>query len=269
MDLRQRPARLKVDGLLQDFGYLEMSPDVAGAIEARLARVGLQVEPSLHVAGAADVITIGRMLRARGPAPPPPAATPVDRGSAAARGSQAPQALAPAPMAPAPKAQTPPDREPELSAARVQLERLRTELQARVELMESELAARERELSDARLEADNLRAELEELALARSQAGGAAEAHLAEQRAALRGEPRELSELADALHETRAALTATQHEIRQILDDLLPEEGPHPAQDRRVVVDPVPATAAASEISDGDAHDVERPRRRGFPGRRR
>lgn len=65
LDLRKRPARLKVDGLIKEFGYADLSPDAANAIEARLARVGLQVEPSLHIAEGGDVITIGRLVRAR------------------------------------------------------------------------------------------------------------------------------------------------------------------------------------------------------------
>ena len=279
MDLRKRPARLKVDGLLQDFGYAELSPSVAEAIEARLARVGLQVAPSLLVAGSADIITIGRLVLGRAPVPPP---------RVAGRGSTAGPPAPPPPLPPAAPTRASPaiappaaDREPELVAARLQLQRLRAELDTRVRVMESQVAARERELSDARAEAERLRAELE-LAVA-NQGGAAAEAQLAEQKAMLQGEPGELAELAGVLHDTRAALTATQQEIRQVLQDLAAEDVAGADDERDVVAGAEVPTTAATDLPEADAQNVdpaaartffqdtaeERPRRRGLPGRRR
>lgn len=274
LDLRKRPATLKVDGLLKDFGYLELSPATADAIQARLMRVGLQVEPSLHVAAAGDVITISRMVRGRGFVPRP-SATATNRGS---EGSVASQAA----KSPGHSTSAPPttDRDADLNAASLQLERLRTELEGRVRILESRLAARERELSDARVEAENLRVQLAELAATNSQSGVAAEAHLAaEQKAMLQGEPRELTELAKVLHDTRAALAATQHEIRQMVQDLA-DDVPVPHEEH---VEPAPPPAAATELPDAGAPSVDhgvartvfesaaddRPRRRGLPGRRR
>ena len=48
VDRRNRPAKLKVDRLLRDFGYAELDPEVGDAIEARLAGVALAVAPSLR-----------------------------------------------------------------------------------------------------------------------------------------------------------------------------------------------------------------------------
>lgn len=58
LDRRNRPAKLKVDRLLRDFGYAELDPEVGDAIEARLAAVALAVAPSLRDALAGEVVTI-------------------------------------------------------------------------------------------------------------------------------------------------------------------------------------------------------------------
>ena len=58
VDRRNRPAKLKVDRLLRDFGYAELDPEVGAAIEARLAGVALAVAPSLRNAVAGEVITL-------------------------------------------------------------------------------------------------------------------------------------------------------------------------------------------------------------------
>lgn len=58
VDRRNRPAKLKVDRLLRDFGYAELDAHVGDAIEARLAGVALAVAPSLRNAAAGEVVTI-------------------------------------------------------------------------------------------------------------------------------------------------------------------------------------------------------------------
>ena len=58
VDRRNRPAKLKVDRLLRDFGYAELDAEVGDAIEARLAGVALAVAPSLRNAEAGEVVTI-------------------------------------------------------------------------------------------------------------------------------------------------------------------------------------------------------------------
>ena len=58
VDRRNRPAKLKVDRLLRDFGYAELDSAVGDAIEARLAGVALAVAPSLRDAVAGEVVTI-------------------------------------------------------------------------------------------------------------------------------------------------------------------------------------------------------------------
>src|SRR3954454_3564320 len=58
VDRRNRPAKLKVDRLLRDFGYAELDASVGDAIEARLAGVSLAVAPSLREASANEVVTI-------------------------------------------------------------------------------------------------------------------------------------------------------------------------------------------------------------------
>ena len=58
VDRRNRPAKLKVDRLLRDFGYAQLDAEVGDAIEARLAGVALAVAPSLRDATATEVVTI-------------------------------------------------------------------------------------------------------------------------------------------------------------------------------------------------------------------
>ena len=58
VDRRNRPAKLKVDRLVRDFGYAELDDEVGDAIEARLAGVALAVAPSLRNAIAGEVVTI-------------------------------------------------------------------------------------------------------------------------------------------------------------------------------------------------------------------
>ena len=86
VDRRNRPAKLKVDRLLRDFGYDELDSEVGDAIEARLAGVSLAVAPSLRNAAAGEVVTIyandsaaaeeGRAAAVTGAVEPAPAEEP-------------------------------------------------------------------------------------------------------------------------------------------------------------------------------------------------
>lgn len=58
VDGRNRPAKLKVERLLRDFGYAELDAEAADAIEARLAAVALAVAPTLRDVRAGEVVTI-------------------------------------------------------------------------------------------------------------------------------------------------------------------------------------------------------------------
>ncbi len=179
LDLRKRPATLKVSRLLQDFGYTELSPSVASAIETRLAKVSLMVEPSLAIANLGDVISITRGLR---------------------EAERAPRA-----------AQTsPPDDRPARSDTDPGTHESPVDAGAT-----ERITALERELADARSQVEHLRVELEERSSAGSSAKGtAAQADLARQRAIVDGQRRELAQLVDDLHETQIALTATRSDIQ-------------------------------------------------------
>jgi hypothetical protein len=58
VDNRHRPLKLKVGRLLREFGYARLDPDVTAAIEARLERVGLCVQPPLHTVAGDQIITL-------------------------------------------------------------------------------------------------------------------------------------------------------------------------------------------------------------------
>jgi hypothetical protein len=58
VERRDRPAKLKVDRLLRDFGYAALDAEVGDAIEARLAGVALAVSPSLRDTRTGEVVTI-------------------------------------------------------------------------------------------------------------------------------------------------------------------------------------------------------------------
>ena len=77
VDNRHRPLKLKVGRLLREFGYARLDPEVSAAIEARLERVGLRVQPPLHTVAGDQIITL-ELLRptvAGAPYEPPPPAT--------------------------------------------------------------------------------------------------------------------------------------------------------------------------------------------------
>ncbi|MDP1848747.1 MAG: hypothetical protein Q8K79_13215 [Solirubrobacteraceae bacterium] len=121
VDRRNRPAKLKVDRLLRDFGYAELDPDVGDAIEARLAGVALAVAPSLRNAVAGEVVTIY--------ANDSPA-SPEGRATADAPAVAPPPAEAPA--AASDVAQMVTYLKQQVLDARGEAERLRTELDRRI-----------------------------------------------------------------------------------------------------------------------------------------
>lgn len=126
VDRRNRPAKLKVDRLLRDFGYAELDDQVGDAIEARLAGVALAVAPSLRDASANAVVTIyandGAAPQEERTAPPERAADPLP---------------APEPAAGADVAQMVTYLKQQVLDARAEAERLRTALDRRIANRES------------------------------------------------------------------------------------------------------------------------------------
>jgi len=202
VDRRSRPAKLKVERLLRDFGYAELDAEVGDAIEARLAGVALGVSPPLREASTSQVVTIyadeGAIERLPPPAEQAPAVDP------------APASAPPPPPAlprPRPRASGP---APEPSVA--------TDVAQMVTYLKQEVL-------DARAESERLRTELDQRIAARTDAEVEAQAVIAEQAAALEERDRQISELGTALEQSRQALAETREEIRRAVGELqaLPE----------------------------------------------
>ena len=121
VDRRNRPAKLKVDRLLRDFGYAELDADVGDAIEARLAGVALAVAPSLRDAAAGEVVTI---YANDGAAP--------DEGATAPQPGAAGPVAAEEPAVASDVAQMVSYLKQQVLDARAEAERLRTELDRRI-----------------------------------------------------------------------------------------------------------------------------------------
>ena len=183
VDRRNRPAKLKVDRLLRDFGYAELDPEVGAAIEARLAGVALAVAPSLRNAVAGEVITLYA-----NDSPASEAGRPVG-APAAERRSVEPVPAAPEPVAVADVAEMVTYLKQQVLEARAEAERLRGEL--------------ERGVAEARAEVER-----------------ETEAIIAEQAAALQEQRRQIGELGAALNATREALAETRDEIRRAVGEL-------------------------------------------------
>jgi len=196
VDRRSRPAKLKVERLLRDFGYAELDAEVGDAIEARLAGVALGVSPPLREASTSQLVTIyadeGAIERLPPPAEQAPAVDP---------------APASAPPPPRPRASVP---APEPSVA--------TDVAQMVTYLKQEVL-------DARAESERLRTELDHRIAARTDAEVEAQAVIAEQAAALEERDRQISELGTALEQSRQALAETREEIRRAVGELqaLPE----------------------------------------------
>lgn len=83
---RGRPAKLKLGRLVRDFGYGELDREAGETIEARLATVGLAVDPPLNAVGVDEVVTLYALEEprsAKGPATDPQQPRDVADGHAA------------------------------------------------------------------------------------------------------------------------------------------------------------------------------------------
>ncbi len=233
VDRRSRPAKLKVDRLLRDFGYAELDAAVGDAIEARLAGVALAVTPSLRDAAVGEVVTIyahEAVIEPLAPAPAPPEAGRAPDPEPKPKPKPKPRPRAKAAPAPAPA--------PEPAVA--------TDIAQMVTYLKQEVL-------DARLESERLRKELDGHIAARTDAQTDAQAIIAEQAAALEEQSRQIAELGAALDHSRQALGETREEIRRAVGELqaLPEPELFPElveQDD----DPVDGLELGDEASYGD-----------------
>ena len=237
VDRRNRPAKLKVDRLLRDFGYAELDADAGDAIEARLAGVALAVAPSLRNAVAGEVITIYAN----------DSAAPEERRPVARAKPVAPVARD-TPVAPVPVAV--PAAEPAAAADVAEM-----------------VAYLKQQVIDARAEAERLRTELGgRIAAARVEADRDTESIVAEQAAALAQQRSQIAELGDALNATRQALADTRDEIRRAVGELqAPEpmaadgEAPPLRDVGAVPMDPEPPAVEDEEPVDEGPLSGEKP----------
>ena len=196
VERRSRPAKLKVERLLRDFGYAELDAEVGDAIEARLAGVALGVSPPLREASTSHVVTIYADDSAIERLPPPAEQAPaVDPAPASAPPPPRPRASVPAP-------------EPSVATDVAQM-----------------VTYLKQVVLDARAESERLRTELDHRIAARTDAEVEAQAVIAEQAAAVEERDRQISELGTALEQSRQALAETREEIRRAVGELqaLPE----------------------------------------------
>ena len=185
--VRKRPAKLKLGRLLRDFGYAELDDDVADAIEARMATVGLAIRPPLREAAADEIVTVYRAPEVSDPEVQAPAEA---EAEATARPPKPATPAAPARPRPKPRRAADPD-----SARKI------TDLKG--------------QLADARAESERLRTELDSRVSAMADADRVAREHLAEQTAVVDDQAHRLAELSGLLNETRAALAEARDEIRR------------------------------------------------------
>ncbi len=139
--------KLKAARLLRDFGYTALEDPAIDAIEARLASVGLMVEPDLRTSEMGSVVSLTTSLEGPTAAPPAaPVAPPPAPGPAPAA---APVEQAPAPLPSRATVPPPPDlTRTEGTESLVQAENRRL-LEERSEV-ERRLQARTEELREAR-----------------------------------------------------------------------------------------------------------------------
>ena len=200
VDRRNRPAKLKVDRLVRDFGYAELDDEVGDAIEARLAGVALAVAPSLRNAIAGEVVTIyandsAASERGRRPVAEPPAVHPRRR-------DVRPVGVVPAKPEPVPAAA--PAQAPAAAADVAQM-----------------VSYLKQQVLDARAESERLRTELgDRIAAARIDVERDTEAIIVQQAAVLQEQDRQIAELGAALDATRQALADTRDEIRRAVGEL-------------------------------------------------
>jgi hypothetical protein len=258
VDRRNRPAKLKVDRLLRDFGYDGLDAAVGDAIEARLAGVALAVAPSLRDAAVGEVVTIyaDETASARLPAPPPaPADADPDPAPAAESAPAVDAAADPAPApdpepardpAPAPEPEPAPDPAP-APKPRSRPRAVRGPEPSGATDVAQMVAYLKQEVLDARAESERLRTELDRAIAARTDAEVEAQATIAQQAATLQEQSRQIAELGEALEHTREALAETREEIRRAVGELqaLPEPEVYPQE--------------LSGDGDGDADDEPEP----------
>ncbi len=187
--VRKRPAKLKLGRLLRDFGYAELDDDVADAIDARMASVGLAVRPSLREAAADEIVTVYRPRGARD-------------GDARATAA----AAAPTPREPAAAPATERPRPKSRQASDPDSAHVLTDLKG--------------QLADARAESGRVRTELDGRIAAMADADRLARERLAEQSAVVADQAHRLATLSGLLIETRAALAEARDEIRRAVGDL-------------------------------------------------
>ncbi len=225
LDLRKRPATAEGRRLAQG---IRLRRVVAGRSEGHRSTPGAGGTAGCAVAarrrggrhhhdralvlgrpGAAARAAAGRGSTAGPPAPPPPISS---RGADAVTPATAPPTA---------------DRDAELGLHACSSNGCARSSRGGCAIMESQVASRERELGEARTEAERLRADRRARARRGADPGASRRRPARRERAAmLQGEPGELAELANVLHDTRAALAATQQEIRQILQDLARRTSP-------------------------------------------
>ena len=235
VDRRNRPAKLKVDRLVRDFGYAALDDEVGDAIEARLAGVALAVAPSLRNAIAGEVVTIyandsAASERGRRPVAEPPAVQPRPRECG-------------------PSVWFPPSRTAEAGARAGARRRRRRGADG--ELPQAAGARRAR-----RVRAPAHRAR-DGIAAARTDVERDTEAIIVQQAAVMEEQDRQIAELGAALDATRQALADTRDEIRRAVGELqvapesiAPEDEPPPLD---------AAGAAAPDVQAASADEVEQP----------
>lgn len=231
VDGRNRPAKLKVDRLLREFGYAQLDAEAADAIEARLAAVALAVAPSLRDVLAGEVVTIHADDGAAGEEEDPRSRTRATESGSVTTDARPADAV--------------PAEEPAVAAE--------------VARMVSYL---KQQVFDARAEAERLRTELDRLAR-QAASERQKDSVIAEQAAALEEQRRQLAELGAALIGTQEALAETRDEIRRAVGELqtLPESealdgGPaSAAEEPEFDFDP-PLPASEDEPSGGRSPSV-------------
>lgn len=227
IDLRKRPARSKVTGLLREFGFTERTHEAEKDIESRLARVGLLVEPALSIAADEAVVLISRREAPRvvsnrsGP-----------EGGAAASIFDAD------------------DRE--VGPPRVASEGYAVEAPpeaASSSMTAASVTGLEHQLADVRTEADQLRRQLEAQMLEAGRFEALAREQLAAHAAALEDRKQRLIEMSGALRATKQALEEARDEIRQAVAELAQDSNVSTEVRDRPAAPPVAPWTAADESS--------------------
>lgn len=240
VDQRGRSLKLKVDRLLEEFGYAQLDPGVGEAIESRLAQVGLHVRPALRDVTADQVI----LLELTGPTAAAPTVAEASAHAPARLSATAQPSRAPAPgrpferppapaLAPAPTPSLPPDpvdvmdQSPLVRAAVEAERRVRNAFELAASAAADRIAGLERELEAERGATARARDERDELerrmhverreSAARLQALSAAERTA---RGLLEAQRTELSNLTQTVRVTTAAIAQTRETLGGVRDQV-------------------------------------------------